>query len=79
MTRADGVREGETLRRPCQLPGLRWLARRETLRVLKLWTQTILAPVVSSLLFIVVFGLSLGGRISSVDGVDYERVHRARA
>ena len=52
--------------------GLSWLARRETLRVTKLWTQTILAPVVSSLLFIVVFGLSLGGRISGVDGVDYE-------
>ena len=52
--------------------GLRWLAQRETLRVSKLWTQTILAPVVSSLLFIVVFGLSLGGRISGVDGVDYE-------
>ena len=45
--------------------GLRWLARRETLRVSKLWTQTILAPVVSSLLFIVVFGLSLGGRITA--------------
>ena len=52
--------------------GLSWLARRETLRVTKLWTQTILAPVVSSLLFIIVFGLSLGGRISGVDGVDYE-------
>ena len=52
--------------------GLSWLARRETLRVTKLWTQTILAPVVSSMLFIVVFGLSLGGRISGVDGVDYE-------
>ncbi len=52
--------------------GLAWLARRETLRVSKLWTQTVLAPVVSSLLFILVFGLSLGGRISGVDGVDYE-------
>jgi ABC-2 type transport system permease protein len=31
-----------------------------------------LAPVVSSVLFIVVFGLSLGGRISGVAGVDYE-------
>ena len=29
--------------------GLIWLARRETLRVTKLWTQTILAPVVSSM------------------------------
>jgi ABC-2 type transport system permease protein len=52
--------------------GLSWLARRETLRVTKLWTQTILAPVVSSLLFILVFGLSLGGRISGVGDVEYE-------
>ena len=41
--------------------GLAWLARRETLRVYKLWTQTVLAPVVASMLFILVFGLSLGG------------------
>jgi ABC-2 type transport system permease protein len=54
------------------LIGLRWLARRETLRVSKLWTQTILAPVVSSLLFIVVFGLSLGGRIKQVGDFDYD-------
>ena len=42
------------------------------LRVLKLWTQTILAPVASSFLFILVFGLSLGGRIKQVEGVEYE-------
>lgn len=52
--------------------GLLWLSKRETLRVSKLWTQTILAPVVSSLLFILVFGLSLGGRIKQVAGIDYE-------
>ena len=52
--------------------GLLWLSKRETLRVSKLWTQTILAPVVSSLLFILVFGLSLGGRIKQVGDVDYE-------
>ena len=52
--------------------GLAWLCRRETLRVSKLWTQTVLAPVVSSLLFILVFGLSLGGRIKQVGDVDYE-------
>jgi ABC-2 type transport system permease protein len=49
-----------------------WLFKRETLRVSKLWTQTVLAPVVSSILFILVFGLSLGGRIKQVGGVDYE-------
>jgi ABC-2 type transport system permease protein len=53
--------------------GLWWLARRETLRVSKLWTQTVLAPVISSTLFIVVFGLSLGGRIKHVDGFEYRQ------
>jgi ABC-2 type transport system permease protein len=52
--------------------GLAWLSRRETLRVSKLWTQTVLAPVISSMLFILVFGLSLGGRIRQVGEVDYE-------
>jgi len=52
--------------------GLVWLSRRETLRVSKLWTQTVLAPVISSILFIVVFGLSLGGRIRGVGDVDYD-------
>ena len=55
------------------MSGLVWLSRRETLRVSKLWTQTVLAPVISSILFIVVFGLSLGGRIrGGVNGVDYD-------
>jgi len=52
--------------------GLVWLTGRETLRVLKLWTQTIAAPVLSSFLFILVFGLSLGVRIKRIDGVDYD-------
>jgi ABC-2 type transport system permease protein len=51
---------------------LRALSGRETLRVSKLWTQTLLAPVVSSFLFILVFGLSLGSRIREFDGFPYE-------
>src|SRR5436190_6414721 len=52
--------------------GLRWLTAREVLRVTKLWTQTIAAPVISAFLFIIVFGLSLGSRIKQIDGVDYD-------
>lgn len=51
--------------------GLVWLSRREVLRVSKLWTQTVLAPVISSMLFILVFGLALGGRFKQVEGFDY--------
>ena len=39
----------------------------------KLWTQTVLAPVISSTLFIVVFGLSLSGRIRHVEGFEYRQ------
>jgi ABC-2 type transport system permease protein len=52
--------------------GLLALSARETHRVLKLWTQTVAAPILSSFLFILVFGLSLGGRIKQVDGIDYD-------
>jgi ABC-2 type transport system permease protein len=52
--------------------GMAWLARREVIRVSKLWTQTVLASVVSSILFILVFGLSLGDRIREIDGFAYD-------
>jgi len=52
--------------------GLVALAARETDRVLKLWSQTIAAPVLASFLFILVFGLSLGGRIRDIGGVPYD-------
>jgi ABC-2 type transport system permease protein len=48
-----------------------WLAARECLRVGRLWSQTVVAPVVSALLFVIVFGLSLGGRIRHVSGFEY--------
>jgi ABC-2 type transport system permease protein len=52
--------------------GLLALSKREADRVLKLWSQTIVAPVLASFLFIVVFGLSLGGRIRDIGGVPYD-------
>jgi ABC-2 type transport system permease protein len=52
--------------------GLIALSARESHRVLRLWTQTVAAPILSSFLFILVFGLSLGGRIKHIDGVDYD-------
>ena len=51
---------------------MRALVLRECRRVTRLWMQTILAPVVSSALFILVFGLSLGSRISDINGFPYD-------
>jgi ABC-2 type transport system permease protein len=53
--------------------GLIALSGREVARVTKLWTQTVAAPIISSALFIVVFGLSLGDRIREIDGVPYDQ------
>ena len=47
------------------------LAARETRRVLSLWTQTILPPVLTGLLFLAIFGGALGRRIHDVEGLAY--------
>lgn len=57
--------------RVLQRRGAGALASRETRRVLSLWTQTILPPVVTALLFLAVFGAALGPRIGEVEGLDY--------
>lgn len=47
------------------------LLKKENKRFLKVWMQTILAPVISNLLFFAVFGLSLHRAIVEINGVGY--------
>jgi ABC-2 type transport system permease protein len=47
------------------------LAGREVRRVLSLWTQTILPPVLTAVLFLAVFGGALGDRIGEIEGIPY--------
>lgn len=47
------------------------LVGRETRRVLSLWTQTILPPVLTAVLFLAVFGGALASRIHRVEGLPY--------
>jgi ABC-2 type transport system permease protein len=49
------------------------LASRELRRVLSLWTQTLLPPVLTGVIFLAVFGGALGNQLRSVAGVDYLR------
>ena len=53
--------------------GMFALSEREVLRVLRLWSQTIVPPVVAAVLFIVVFGIALGSQIRLIDGTPYEQ------
>ena len=47
------------------------LAGREVRRVLSLWTQTILPPVLTAILFLAIFGGALGERIREIEGIAY--------
>jgi ABC-2 type transport system permease protein len=43
----------------------------EMARTFRTWLQSIIAPVVSTSLYFVVFGSAIGGRITQIDGVSY--------
>jgi len=49
----------------------RTLLSREVRRFMAVWTQTLLSPLLTSLLYIVVFGYGLGSRIREAAGVPY--------
>lgn len=49
----------------------RTLLSREVRRFTRVWTQTLLSPLLTSALYIVVFGYGLGSRIRKVEGVPY--------
>lgn len=51
--------------------GFLTLTERECRRFLRVWQQTIIPPVITSLLFILIFGYSLGSQISEIAGVSY--------
>lgn len=70
MSTAIAPAEAAELRR-MRRRGTLALAEREVLRVLRLWSQTIVPPVLVAVLFIVVFGVALGDQIRVVDGLDY--------
>jgi ABC-2 type transport system permease protein len=53
--------------------GLRTLFAKEVRRFLRVPGQTLLSPLVTTTLYLVVFGFSLGGRLQDVDGVAYAR------
>jgi ABC-2 type transport system permease protein len=51
--------------------GFRTLFYKETLRFWKVATQTIAAPIVTSMLYLLIFGHVLEGRVEMLEGVDY--------
>ncbi len=53
------------------IAGFYTLVERECYRFLRLSRQTIVPPVITTIMFILIFGYSLGSRISEIHGVPY--------
>lgn len=51
--------------------GFYTLIERECYRFARLWKQTLFPPLISTLLFIFIFGFSLGSRIKEIEGFAY--------
>lgn len=47
------------------------LTRKEVMRVLRIWTQTLLPPAITMGIYFVVFGSFLGGQIKQIEGYPY--------
>ncbi len=54
-----------------QLRALKTIARKETVRILRIWIQTIVPPVITMTLYFVIFGNLIGRRIGDMGGFDY--------
>jgi ABC-2 type transport system permease protein len=47
------------------------MARKEFSRILRIWSQTLLPPVITTTLYFMVFGKFLADKIGEVQGVPY--------
>ncbi len=53
------------------LVALKTIVRKEVIRVLRIWVQTIVPPAITMTLYFIIFGNLIGRRIGTMDGFDY--------
>lgn len=53
------------------LTGFLTLAGREWRRVIRIWKQTLVPPIITTTLYFLIFGKLIGGRIGEMNGVSY--------
>src|SRR5438094_6216389 len=53
------------------LIALMTLLRKECLRFLRIWTQTLLPPAITMALYFIIFGKFIGSQIKSIEGLTY--------
>ncbi len=50
---------------------LKTIIRKEVTRILRIWTQTLLPPLITQTLYFLIFGKFIGAQIASIQGVTY--------
>ncbi|MDR3546728.1 MAG: ABC transporter permease [Candidatus Pacebacteria bacterium] len=60
-----------TTQRAPILVGYLTMLRKEVVRVFRIWSQTLLPPVVTTTLYFAIFGTFIGSQLAKVDGVSY--------
>ena len=53
------------------LVALGTIARREIMRILRIWTQTLIPPAITMTLYFLIFGGLIGSRVGEMDGIRY--------
>ncbi|MEO8995051.1 MAG: ABC transporter permease [Rhodanobacter sp.] len=53
------------------LIALATIARREVMRILRIWTQTLIPPAITMTLYFLIFGGLIGSRVGKMDGIGY--------
>ena len=53
------------------LVALGTIARREVMRILRIWSQTLVPPAITMTLYFLIFGGLIGSRIGTMDGITY--------
>jgi ABC-2 type transport system permease protein len=53
------------------LVAVKTIIRKEVVRVLRIWVQTIVPPAITMTLYFIIFGNLIGRRIGTMDGFDY--------
>jgi ABC-2 type transport system permease protein len=53
------------------LVALQTIVRKEVIRVLRIWIQTVVPPAITMTLYFIIFGNLIGRRIGTMDGFDY--------
>ncbi len=67
----SGSSSGNRSRTRENLVGLYTIVRKEFMRILRIWIQTIVPPAITMTLYFIIFGNLIGRRIGEMGGFDY--------